>query len=365
MIEDVDRHGNVRIYVRRPGRKKVRISAQPGTDAFYKAYASALDDTAVAIDPKRPTPANRPPESLAWLCGQYFGSAEFKTLGPSTQKVRRQILDRFCQKDGSKPYALLENHHLKKRRDALLDTPEAANSQIKALRQVFKWAMRDDVKLATANPALGVAYLKPKNPDGIHTWTVEEVARFEERYPVGTKARLALALLLYTGVRRSDVIHLGRQMDRDGWLTFTEAKNRRNAPKHREILILPVLQKIIDATPSGHLTFLVTEHGKPFTHGGFGNWFRDRCDEAGLLQCSAHGLRKAGATIAAENGATEHELMAIYGWSSPKQAAHYTKKANRKRLAGNAMHLLEQRQDENKTVPPNPARNAEWDKSSK
>ncbi|MCE3248703.1 MAG: integrase family protein, partial [Geminicoccaceae bacterium] len=57
--------------------------------------------------------------------------------------------------------------------------------------------------------------------------------------------------------------------------------------------------------------------------------------------CSAHGLRKAGATIAAENGATEHQLMAIFGWDSPKQAALYTRAANRRKLAGGAMHLLE------------------------
>lgn len=88
------------------------------------------------------------------------------------------------------------------------------------------------------------------------------------------------------------------------------------------------------------MTFLVTEFGAPFSDAGFGNWFRDRCDEAGLPQCSAHGLRKTGATIAAENGATEHQLMAIYGWESPKQAARYTRKANRKRLAGDAMHLV-------------------------
>ena len=84
----------------------------------------------------------------------------------------------------------------------------------------------------------------------------------------------------------------------------------------------------------------MTAFGKPFTANGFGNWFRRRCDEAGLPHCSAHGLRKAGATIAAENGATEHQLMAMYGWESPKQAALYTRNADRKRLIGGAMHLL-------------------------
>lgn len=96
----------------------------------------------------------------------------------------------------------------------------------------------------------------------------------------------------------------------------------------------------------------MTEFGKPFTANGFGNWFRKRCNEAGLLNCSAHGLRKAGATIAAENGATEHQLMAVYGWESPKQAALYTRKANRKRLAESAMHLLVPERKTDESVPP-------------
>ena len=88
------------------------------------------------------------------------------------------------------------------------------------------------------------------------------------------------------------------------------------------------------------MTYLVSQFGKPYTPESFGKQVRRWCNDAGLPQCSAHGLRKAGATIAAENGATEYQLMAIFGWATPKQAARYTLKANRKRLAGNAMHLI-------------------------
>ncbi|MEI9901164.1 MAG: hypothetical protein WDN31_14625 [Hyphomicrobium sp.] len=55
---------------------------------------------------------------------------------------------------------------------------------------------------------------------GHHTWTSEELEQFEARHPIGTKARLAFGLLIYTGVRRSDVVRLGRQHVRDGWLKF-------------------------------------------------------------------------------------------------------------------------------------------------
>ncbi len=87
--------------------------------------------------------------------------------------------------------------------------------------------------------------------------------------------------------------------------------------KKRVLPILPELRAIIDATSSGQLIYLVTEFGKAFTAAGFGNKFRNWCDAAGLKHCSAHGFRKTGATIAAENGATPHQLDAIFGVGDP------------------------------------------------
>jgi integrase len=107
--------------------------------------------------------------------------------------------------------------------------------------------------------------------------------------------------------------------------------------------ILPELAAVIEASPTGDLTFLVTSAGKPFTAAGFGNWFRERCNEAGLRQCSAHGLRKAGATLAAEAGATDRQLMAMFDWSSASQATVYTAAADRKRLAQEGSRLLSAR----------------------
>ena len=174
--------------------------------------------------------------------------------------------------------------------------------------------------------------------------------QFEERHPIGNKARLALALLLYLGLRRGDVVRLGRQHQRDGWLRFVPQKTRYKRLEPTEKPILPVLADIIARSPTGDLTYLITEYGNPFTAAGFGNWFRERCDEAGLPHCSAHGLRKAGATIAAENGATDRQLMALYDWTSEKQANVYTAAAYRKRLAGQAAQLLVRDQSANTEV---------------
>jgi integrase len=347
IVEDKDRHGNVRLYVRRRGQVKIRLREQPGTRAF-------LDEYWAAVKGGTPAPAGLKQRAapgagtLRWLCIQYYGAADFKNLTPRTQYVRRRILDGICAADGEKPYALMEPRHVRKRRDQRADKPEAANAVIKALRQLFNFAV--EYELAQRNPAKDVPYLK-SGSEGFHSWSMEEVRQFEERHPVGSKARLALALLLYTGQRRSDVVQLGPQHVKDGWFTLTQVKNRKRKPVTLSVPVLPALKGVMDRTEIGNLAFLVTEFGKPFTANGFGNWFRKRCDEAGLAHCSAHGLRKAGAAIAAENGATERQLMAIFGWSTMKEAARYTRAANQKVLAAAGMKLLTLDQSANESVP--------------
>lgn len=270
---------------------------------------------------------------MRWLLQQYYTGAEFKELGMRTQRVRRGILENFCEKDGEKPYKELEARHIRKRRDARTDTPEAANGMIKALRQVFTYAIAND--LATRNPAKDVPYLKSTG-DGFHSWSIAEVEKFEERHALGTMARLALALLLYTGQRRSDVVLFGSGHVHDGWLKFTQVKNQLRKPISLEIPVRTELQRIIDATATGSAAYLMTEFRKPFTSNGFGNWFRKRCDEAGLPHCSAHGLRKAAASRLAENGSGENEIMAITGHQTSKEVTRYTKAARQRILAEKA-----------------------------
>lgn len=263
----------------------------------------------------------------------------FKELDPRTQKVRRAILERFCQhkSDGDKPFMLLLPRHVRIRRDEMSDRPEAANGMVKALRQLYRFALRYD--LHDDNPAEKVEYLKG-NPDGFHSWTLDEIARFEEVYPVGTQARLALALAIYTGQRRSDLVLFGRQHVRDGWLVFTQHKGRNRNPVRMEIPIIPELQRIIDQTPTGDLAFLVTAFNRPFTSNGFGNRFRKWCDEAGLKECSVHGLRKAAAARLAELGCTEQEIMAITGHRTSKEVTRYTRAASQKTRAESALRRL-------------------------
>jgi integrase len=351
LIEDTDRHGNVRLYVRKRGTPKVRLLQAPGTREFLEEYWAAVKGNTPATE-DRPILTAPAKGTLHWLCTQYYASADYKGLTERTRYVRRRILDAACKRDGDKPFAQLEPRHVRKRRDERSDKPEAANALVKALRQLFNFAV--EYELAQRNPAKDVPYLK-SGSEGFHSWTLDEVRKFEKRHKPGSKARLALALLLYTGQRRSDVVALGPQHVKDGWITLTQVKNRKRKPVTLSIPLLPELAAELAAAQVGNLAFLVTEFGKPFTSNGFGNWFRKRCDEAGLPHCTAHGLRKAGAAIAAENGATERQLMAIFGWSTMKEAARYTKAARQKVLAASGMKLLTLDQTPNKSVPLLPA----------
>jgi integrase len=280
--------------------------------------------------------------TLRWLCEEYFKSAEYKQLDEAnTQRVRRLILERtWAEKspgpvDGIMADCPLETFNRRAvvfLRDGKAGYPDAANNRVKAIRAVFKWALNSEI--ISANPAAGVPALETK-PDGFHTWTEDEAAQFEKRWAIGTSERLAFALLRYLGVRRSDAVRLGRQhLREDGSIKFPVFKGRKRNPITLELPVLPDLRAILDASPKGDLTFLVTTRGLPFATAGFGNWFRDKCDDAGLPECSAHGLRKLAATSFAYAGATPHQLMAWFGWKSLRQAEVYTRAAEQKRLAG-------------------------------
>jgi integrase len=252
--------------------------------------------------------------------------------------MRRRILDAVCLKHGAKPFVLMLPAHVRQLRDAKAEMPEAANSLLKALRALFAWAVESEH--VETNPAKLVPKLN-KPSEGFHTWTVDEVRQFEKHHPPGSKPRLALWLLLYAGgPRRSDAVRLGRQMIRDGWLTYKPVKTAKTG----QVVSVPVLTELqdeIDRHPKTNMTFLVTAYGKPFTAAGFGMRFREWCDAAGLPHCSAHGLRKASATLLAERGASERQLNAFFGWAESSNASRrYTRAAQQKVLARGAVDLF-------------------------
>jgi integrase/recombinase XerD len=335
LVEDRDRHGNVRCYVRLPGKPKVRIRGMPGTTEFMSAYQTAL--SAINSEDKSRKYQRAATGSFGYACLTYYASAEFKALDVSTQSWRRRALDLICQKHGDKPIALMQPKHIRILRDEKAGTPAAANQRLRALKALFKWAV--EAEIVEHDPARDVRVIQSAS-EGHHSWTVDEVKQFEQTHPIGTKARLAMALLLYTAGRREDAVRLGPQHVRDGRFRYTQAKNEHRKPVHINIPVHAELAKIIAATPSGHLTFLVNDYGRPFIAKSFGRTFRKWCDEAGLPHCSAHGLRKATAAYLAECGASAHEIMSITGHRSLAEVERYTRAVRQAALADAAMAKL-------------------------
>ena len=186
------------------------------------------------------------------------------------------------------------------------------------------------------DPTSGIKRVKNRS-DGFHTWSEAEIAMFEARHPIGSKARLALALLLYTAQRRSDVVRMGRQHIRDDVVHVRQQKTGATLA----IPLHPALAAIIEATPSEHLMLLTTSFGKPFTAPGFGNWFREQCNAAFLPKhCSAHGLRKAACRRLAEAGCSANVIASISGHTTLTEVARYTKAADQERMARDGMAAI-------------------------
>ena len=239
-------------YFRRRGFPRVRLPGLPWSPSFMAAYEAAMNGPRTAIGAGRIKPG-----SVAAAVTEYFDSQQFFTSkSAGTQRMRLGILERFRAAYGDRPFALLPPEWI----EALLDSkpPHAARSWLVTLRSLCEfWVKR---RYLRTNPTADIK-LASIDSDGFHCWTEEEIAQFERYHPVGTKPRLALALLLYTAQRRSDVVRMGRQHIRNGALTVKQQKTGTGLPP---IPVHPHLQAVLDATPSEHLTFLVTATGKPY-----------------------------------------------------------------------------------------------------
>jgi len=304
----------------------VRLPGLPGSAEFMRAYEIALEG------PRAPIGAQKrsKPGSISAAIAAYYDSYKFfVSKAEGTKAMRRSILERMREVVGDYPMAALSPKYIKK----VLENqpPQAARNFLKTIRSLCQFAVEGE--WMREDPTRNIKLPSVKS-DGYHTWTEDEIAQFEAHHPIGTKARLAFALLLYTAQRPGDVRQMGRQHIRDGVVKVKQQKTGTplDIPVHAE------LKAVVDATVSEHLTFLVTPAGKPYTGENFSGWFRKQCDAAGMPKaCSAHGLRKAACRRLAEAGCSASEIASISGHATLHEVARYTKKADQARMARNAM----------------------------
>ena len=332
----IDHNGHPRHYFRRPGFKRAALPGLPGSAEFMQAYQAALTGQTA---PRHDIGAIRTkPGTVDALVVAYYSSPAFQSLSPITGSTYRNILERFRIEHGDKRVAMLRRKDIVAMLAAKASAPGAANHWLRMVRTLMRFAISEE--MIEIDPTAGVKSVKTRS-DGFHSWTEGEIRAFEARHPVGTRAHLALALLLNTGQRRADVVLMGPQHMRTG-LHGTEIYVKQQKT-NRELVIpvLPNLQRVIDATPCRNLSFLTTSFGKPFTAAGFGGWFRERCDEAGLpKECTAHGLRKAACRRLAEAGRSASEIAAISGHKTLREVQRYVEAADQARMARQGMEAV-------------------------
>jgi integrase len=318
LLRQVTQHGKVVWYVRKGKGKRIRVPA-PGTEGFDEAYRTALAEGAASAAKVRSNAVG----TLTWLVTRYRETTAWTSLSLATRRQRENILKPILETAGDQPISRVTKASIiagKDRRPG-----HQGRHFLDTMRGLFKWAA--EAGLVKEDPTDRVKVVKPKIK-GFAPWDEEDVAAYRNRWPIGTRQRVWLEVLIGTGLRRGDAVMLGKQHVRDGIATIKTEKTGTEVT----IPILAELAEILSIGPTGDLHFICTALGKPFAKAAFGNAFGEACREAGIKK-SAHGVRKFKATTAAYKGATEPELDAMFGWTGGRMAAHYTREASRRRLA--------------------------------
>jgi integrase len=309
------------------------LPGAPGSDEFEAAYAAALTGK---VEERRITPPGFPERSLGALITKYYESAAFKDLKDSTKVAYRGRMEKIKEDHGHRSVAGMTREGIEKGiLRAYADRPGAYRDMVKKLSILANFAMSLSPPWITTDPTYRLK--KPKSNE-IRSWTEAEIEQFEKRWPIGTKQRLAFALMLFTGQRRSDV-HRMTWADIDaGRIRVVQLKTGRKLWIRIHVDLAKVLQKASRA----HVTIINTEYGKPFTVDGFSGFMRDAITAADLpLTAQPHGLRKAAGRRLAEAGATAHQIMAVLGHTTLAEAERYTREADQQRLADEGIGKVE------------------------
>lgn len=351
------KNGSFRYFFRKGGKRFGRIHGEPGTDEFldnYNAYVNGTTPTSAKLEPSRAKLSRVEVGTFGAACMAYMHkSMAFKRLDQTTKAKRRSIIDSMVNEpltpDANEtrrfrdfPLAKIARSDLEVLRDRKADLPFAADERVKILSQVFKYAKSENI--ISTDPTMGLQKYHMQT-DGHTPASWEHIESFKQHHGTQSNAWLGMLLLIFTGVRVSDLRKLGRQHRQrrsDGdYLCFRMQKGRNKRPVDMEIFIHPALGAALDAIPMDRMTYLVTAHHLPFSSdkamsARVSSWFK----QAGIHGITAHSVRKLLSIELAQEGATNEEMDGALGWTSPGTSKIYTSKANRGRLSKNAVLKL-------------------------
>lgn len=308
-----DRHGKVRYRFRRKGFPARYINEPFGTKAFDQAYAACLAAEPAPIGGERLKHG-----SVSDVITRYYADGAFLDLRPATQTVYRGVLERFRAAFGNDPIRQFDAERIARLMNAMRAKPHAAARLRKLLVQLFIIARRAKLVAPGFDPVKDTRPPKAVS-EGYHRWTEDELAAFEARHPLGTKPRLAFALLLYGAQRSGDVRYMTPETIADGRIRLAQQKTSNAV----DVPVMPPLLDALAAGPVGARTLLETKDGEPFTPKGFYGMMKRACHAAGISHCSPHGLRKSAARRCREAGCSDDEGMAITGHKTVKEYRRY------------------------------------------
>lgn len=334
--------GSFRYRVRQRGRpsNRIRIHCGPDDPDFQRQYLAARAG-------EQPEPLKRAsdyatPKSIAWLVNSYFEYLDERvkagTTSAKTLKKKRNLLTRLMERPNRE--MLIPHEKLLELQDRMGATPAQADAFIEAVAVMYDWAIAR--KHIRTNPARGIGKVYRKG-DGATPWKAADVKRFLAFHRAGTKAHVAINVLLWTGCRIEDTTLLGR--GHECVIEGVDALRWTPLKKGSSEVCIPLLAPLRDATRAPTVqgaTYLLGRGGKPFASGDSASaMFKRWCKDAGLPHLSAHGIRKGLAELLAELGCSQYEIMAILGHSEAQTSEVYTRRVERWRLAQAAMERVD------------------------
>jgi integrase len=318
--------GKTYYYVRRKRHPNVRVDGIPGTAEFMASYQAAL-----VSSPARER--RHGPGTFGSLVLDFYSSVEFANLKPSSQRIYRRVLDSVAEKHGHRPAAALPSEKAAKLiEDIGRKRPGLANLTRDVMHRLMKFAILRRIR--NDNPFAGVTAYKLGTH---HTWTDAELKAFEAKWPLGTRQRLAYALLLYTGQRGGDVVRMRRQDISDGCISVVQEKTGTalSIPIHAR------LYETMKAGPIKGMHLMGDQHGRPIRRQALTEMMKRAAKAAGLgPECVPHGLRKALLRRLAERGGSAKEISAVSGHKSLSEIERYTAAADQRQLSKAAMRKL-------------------------
>lgn len=325
LLREKTNRGRMVWYFRIGKGPRTRLPDDYGSPEFAAAYHAALADEPPP-DAIGRTGGKPPRGTLTWLIDRYRESSAWAGLSVATRYQRGLIFIGIEAKAGAERFSDVTAKVIRNGREDRKATPFMANNYLRAVKGLFAWAV--EAEYLGDNPAADVKELAVRTK-GHEPWTIDDVRRYEARWPSGTRERVWLHVLIYTGFRLGDACTVGRQHVRDGWFKMVAEKTGGTL----EIPVLAPLAATLAHGQAGDLAFICNSYGRPFVKESFGNAFRDACRAAGITGKSAHGLRKALASLGAELGASEEMLQAWFGWQSNRMSGIYTRGASKRAMA--------------------------------